>query len=210
MEKLRYVFLSMISSIAMVILGQVPFADSSIAEMRSPSGDRYAYVHKRTYRRHVGGTIRHCICYSVSSSGHVQNWWQVSRHYSWNRAVAARNRYSQARNTCPGTCSRSMLVRRQQPRGRNARGGNTRACQARHGRSYYWSSSRRRCVRYQTRSRATGSSAACRAKYGRNYYWSFAKRRCVRFQTRTRRNPKPRSGGGGKRDCLIYGVVKCN
>lgn len=207
---LRYLPLSLILSIALVMLGQVPFADSSSAQMRSPSGDRYAYVHKRSYRRTIRNTIRSCTCYSVSFSSRVQSWWQVSRHYSWNRAVAARNRYSQARNTCPGTCSRPMFVRRQQPRGGNARRGNTRACQARHGRSYYWSPSRRRCVRYQTRSRATGSSAACRAKYGRNHYWSFAQRRCVRFRTRTGRNTNRGSGGGGKKDCLIYGVVKCN
>lgn len=98
-------------------------------------GRRFVYVHRRSHRRRTPTLLTTCYCYRLSYSAHVGGWFQVSRHRSWSRAVAARNAYSTRRSTCPA-CRRGRTNRRIQPHRRRGcvTRGNTRCCWLPNGR----------------------------------------------------------------------------
>lgn len=148
---------------------------------------RYSYVHKRSYSTRYG---RSCYCYSVSSSAHVLNSFQIARRNSWNAAIAVRNNYARSRNTCPGSCQRPIAFGRVRNPGTIIR--------------------RQPGVAVRPPPISTGH-AKCRRHFGSRSYatryigngrWSCATRRIVR---NPRYVPRGNSRFVGPRSC-IYGI----
>lgn len=198
------------------------------ASIHKAQYSRYSYVHRKSYRQTRPGYIGSCYCYSVSSSAFVYGSFQVARRNSWNAAVAVRNNYSLARDTCPGFCKRAWPLRRvQNPRTiiRRQPGVAVRSphistghakCRRKFGSRAYATSYRGRghwnCYTGRSANRPNWAAghAACKRRFGyRSRALSVAQGgrwNCLR--PRAVRSPPPYTGGRGLspgRTC-IYGI----